>query len=281
MPLLRILLAAYQKFDRDDGWALASHIALSTLTSLFPFLIFLTALAGFFGKQEIAEAATKILFEAWPPRVAGPISNEIQNVLTQPSAGRLTFGAIFAIYFSSSGVESLRIALNRAYDAVDGRPWWWLRFKAILFVFIGAISLLVISFLLVLAPLAKAIAEQYAPALVYDLSPLYAPVRYGVTTAVLGLAALAAHLFLPARRPPLLKIAPGLALTLLVSIVFGAVFGAYLAEFAINYVSTYAGLASIMIALVFLYSLAVIFIFGAELNQTISEPARGAPQIQG
>jgi len=33
-------------FLADDGWAIASHIALSMLMSLFPFLIFLTALAG-------------------------------------------------------------------------------------------------------------------------------------------------------------------------------------------------------------------------------------------
>lgn len=275
MPLLRILLGAYHKFDRDDGFALASHIALSALTSLFPFLIFLTALAGFFGKKEIAEAATKILFESWPERVAGPISREIHSVLTQPSAGKLTFGAIFAIYFSSNGVESLRIALNRAYDAIEERPWWLLRLKAILFVFIGAISLLVIAFLLVLAPVAKVVAAKYAPAILQELAPLYVPVRYGVTTAVVGSAALAAHRFLPARRPPLLKIAPGLAFTLLLSILFGAGFGAYLAEFAINYVSTYAGLASIMIALVFLNALAAIFIFGAELNQAI---AGDAPQ---
>lgn len=281
MSLLRILKDAYLKLDRDDGWALASHIALSTLTSLFPFLIFLTALAGFFGKKEIAEAATKILFEAWPERVAGTISNEIKYVLTQPSAGRLTFGAVFAIYFSSTGVESLRIALNRAYDATENRPWWLLRLKAILFVFVGASALLVIAFLLVLAPLIKAIMEQYAPTLVRELSPLYAPVRYGVTTLVVGSAALAAHVFLPAARPRLKKIAPGLCLTLLVSIAFGAGFGAYLAEFAISYVSTYAGLASIMIALVFLHSLSLIFIFGAELNQIISAPPAGSARSQG
>ncbi|MGH6795159.1 MAG: hypothetical protein ACREDH_08170, partial [Methylocella sp.] len=37
-------------------------------------------------------------------------------------------------------------------------------------------------------------------------------------------------------------------------------------QFARNYVSTYAGLASVMIALVFLYMIASIFIFGGELN---------------
>ena len=45
-------------------------------------------------------------------------------------------------------------------------------------------------------------------------------------------------------------------------------FAAYLNSFA-NYASTYAGLASIIIALVFLYMIAAIFIIGAELNAAI------------
>ena len=58
----------------DDGWAIASHIALSTLMALFPFLIVVTALAGFFlGSKELADEAARLLLEAWPPEVAGPI----------------------------------------------------------------------------------------------------------------------------------------------------------------------------------------------------------------
>jgi membrane protein len=194
------------------------------------------------------------------------LSAEIHNVLTQPHAGKLTVGALLAIYFSSSGVEALRIGLNRAYDARDERPWWLLRLESIIFVFLGAAAL---------RALARAIAERNAPALMHELRPLYAPVRYGVTSSIVAVALLASHKFLPAGRRPLRVILPGLALTLLASLAFGAGFGAYLAEFAGNYVSTYAGLASIMIAIVFLYTMAVIFIYGAELNQTLahSEPA--------
>ncbi|WP_363349248.1 YihY/virulence factor BrkB family protein [Methylocystis echinoides] len=278
MRLIRLLFDAYLKLNRDDGWAIASHIALSILTSLFPFLIFLTALAAFLGLRAEADAATALIFETWPPNVAGPIAGEIHNVLTQPRGGLLTVGAVLAIYFSSSGVEALRIALNRAYDVRDERPWWLLRLESILYVFLGAASLLAIAFLMVLAPLARAIAEKHAPGLMHELEPLYAPVRYGVTSAVVGLAVLAAHKLLPAGRRSLLKVAPGLLLTLILSLAFGAGFGAYLAAFASNYVSTYAGLASIMIAIVFLYTLALIFIYGAELNQTV---AVGFPHKRG
>jgi membrane protein len=47
----RIALDAYDHFLAADGWAIASHIALSTLMALFPFLIVVTALAGFFGSK--------------------------------------------------------------------------------------------------------------------------------------------------------------------------------------------------------------------------------------
>jgi membrane protein len=49
-------------------------------------------------------------------------------------------------------------------------------------------------------------------------------------------------------------------------------FGRYLAEFAITYVSYYAGLASAMIALMFLYWTASIFVYGGALNAAIFRP---------
>ena len=50
---------AFYTFLADDGWAIASHIALSTLMALFPFLIVLTSLAGFFGSKELADQAAE------------------------------------------------------------------------------------------------------------------------------------------------------------------------------------------------------------------------------
>jgi len=54
-------------------------------------------------------------------------------------------------------------------------------------------------------------------------------------------------------------------------LISGAVFGRYLADYAFAYVSMYAGLASAMVALVFLYICASIFIYGGELNSSIAQ----------
>ena len=51
--------------------------------------------------------------------------------------------------------------------------------------------------------------------------------------------------------------------------------GRYLADFAQAYVTYYAGLASAMIALVFLYYSAWIFIYGGEPNAAIARARKG------
>ena len=271
--IFEIVVDAVNGFLDDDGWAIASHIALATLTSMFPFLIFLTALAGFLGSKELADQAASLLLRTWPDSVAGPIASEIHNVLTQARGGLLTIGAVLALYFSSSGIEALRIGLNRAYRARERRSWWLLRIESIAYVLIGAMALLAVAFLVVLGPLIWSTALAYAPALA-RLNALVAFIGYGVTVLILTLALVIAHKWLPAERHSFQEIAPGVCLTLLLSLAFAIAFGAYLSKFARNYVTTYAGLASVMIALLFLYALASIFLFGGELNAAIRRRAR-------
>ena len=260
-----IFSSACQRFDEDDGWAISSHIALAALTSMFQFLIFLTALAGFLGSKEIADEVARLMFEAWPKAVAEPLAGEIHNVLTQTHGGLLTLGAVLALYFSSSAVEALRIGLNRAYNVRDMRGWWLLRLESIAFVLLGALAALALGFLIVLGPLLWANALKYAPAL-SELLWLVNLARYAITGLILAATLLLAHKYLAAGRRRFSDIWPGALLTFGLSLLFAEVFGSYLAAFASNYVTTYAGLASAMVALVFLYSLATIFVFGAELN---------------
>ncbi len=263
-----ILFDAVGGFLADDGWAISSHIALAGLMSLFPFLIFVTALAGFFGSQDLADEAARLIFGAWPEAVAKPIAAEVHNVLTAPRGGLLTLGAVLALWFSTSAIEALRTGLNRAYDVEETRPWWRLRLQSLAFVAVGSLALLALAFLVVLGPLLWAEALAYAPALA-PLNNLVTFTRLGVASLALLVALTIAHRWLPATAPRFRDLAPGVILTFAGSFGFGQAFGVYLVEFARNYFSTYAGLGSVMIALVFLYWIAAIFVFGGELNAAI------------
>jgi membrane protein len=271
-PILspRVALDAYYRFIADDGWAIASHIALSALMALFPFIIVVTTLAASsFGSKELADEVATLLLEAWPETVARPIAREIHNVLNTTRGEMLTVGAVFAVYFSSNGIESLRIGLNRAYGVQETRRWFLLRLESIGYVLIGAVSLLALAFLIVLGPLAFVTAVGYAPA----LAPLewdFTVARYAVTSFILVIALVIAHKWLPGWRRRLVDILPGIVVTLALWLASAILFGRYLAEFSSTYVSYYAGLASVMIALVYLYLNAFIFVYGGEFNSAIS-----------
>lgn len=266
--VFRVVYDAVMRFLQDDGWAIASYIALSILMSLFPFLIFVTSLAGFFGTKSLADEAVNIVLQTWPRQVSAPIAAEIHNVLTNARSGVLTIGVILAIYFSSNGVEAIRIGLNRAYGVSETRAWWLLRLESIAYVLVGAFSLLTLALLVVLAPLLWSVLLYFAPHF-EPLDRLVTLSRFGIASLVLLIALVLAHKFLPSGRRTFADMAPGIILTIVMWITAGVAFGAYLAEFARNYVTTYAGLASVMIALVFLYLIAAIFIFGGELNAAI------------
>jgi len=266
---MQVAAGAFRHFTDDDGWAIASHIALSTLMALFPFLIVVTALAGFFlGSKELADEAALLLLEAWPSQVAEPIARDITGVLTSTRGDVLTLGVLFALYFASSGVESLRIGLNRAYGMKELRAWWLLRIESVIYVLVGAVAILAFSFLVVLAPLILAKLVRFVPAL-ERFGDLITFARYGVAALVLVFALMILHLWLPAGRRSFGQIAPGVIATLLLWLITGAAFGRYLANYAFAYVSMYARLASAMVALVFLYACASIFIYGGELNSVI------------
>src|SRR5712672_2157308 len=267
-----IALDAYWHFLDDDGWAIASHIALSALMAMFPFFIVLTALAGLiFGSADLADVVAKLMLATWPEEVAQPIAREIHNVLATTHTGALTLGAVLSVYFASSGVESLRIGLNRAYNGVETRHWILLRLESIGYVLVAAVGSLALGFLVVLGPLLFRTALRYAPWL-EPLEGKFTFFRFAIAGVVLTIALLVAHKWLPAGRRRVVEILPGILATLALWLVTGIAFGRYLAEFAITYVTYYAGLASAMIALVFLYWTASIFIYGGALNAAIARP---------
>src|SRR5215470_670053 len=161
-----VLEDAFYTFLADDGWAIASHIALSTLMALFPFLIVLTALAGFFGSKDLADQAAGLFLQTWPKQVADSLSSEVHDVLTTTRSDILTIGAALALYFASNGVEALRVALNRAYAVIEPRRWYWLRLESIGYTLVAAFASLAMAFLIVLGPLIIESVRRHIPLIV-------------------------------------------------------------------------------------------------------------------
>lgn len=265
--LYKVSFDALNHFSEDDGWAMASHVALSVLLAVFPFLIFGTALASFLGADSFAETAVHIIFDTWPEAIAKPLSEQVVQVLTIPRGGLLTISVLAAAYFASNGVEALRVSLNRAYRVVETRRWYLTRLLSLGFMLGGVAVLAAISALLVAVPVALGFAEKWFPWLEGVLATLSDWRIYG-TLGLLAFGLVLSHLSLPDGHRRIRDVLPGVLLTLVLWLIGALIFAYYLASFA-NYAATYAGLASIMVVLVFLYMVGAIFIIGAEFNAAL------------
>ena len=266
--VLAAVADAGRSFARNDGLAMASHVALSLVIALFPFLICVAALAAFLGAGRISTHIVHLLFDFWPEGVAGPLAREADKVLI-PRRNVLTISIVLTLLVATNGVESLRVALCRAYGVRRFRPWWQARLIGVAFILIGAGALVASSVLVVLWPSIWRATVTSMPDL-RGLGLTYDVVRYALASIVLVLGLVAAHLWLPDARPRSWDVAPGIAATLVLWLAGASLYGEFLANMT-HLKSTYAGLAGILTALIFLQISAAIFIFGAEVNAALRQ----------
>jgi membrane protein len=263
-----LIYEPFQRLFADEAVPLAGNIAFRTLFSIFPFLIFLTALAGFFGNANLADAVVGYLLSVAPPGLVTPLAPEIHSILTVPRTGLLSLSAIVTVWSAMSGVDSIRVSLNRAYDLKETRSFWILYLQSVLFVVFAAVVLLAFALLIVFGPVILVTVEAYAPGIRGSFDQLD---RWRFPIAILLLTSwlLICHRVLPAKRLTIREVLPGVLLTVLVWIILSVAYSIYLVRFG-AFVSTYASLSGLFGAMFFLYLSALVLIFGGEVNRVIA-----------
>jgi membrane protein len=266
---IRYVAGALYSVYAESGFAMAGAVAYSFVLSLFPFCIFLGAIAGLFGGEALAKQGIERLFEIAPEPVVQALAPEVMAVMGRSRYDLLTFGALVALFFATSAIESLRAALNNAYRKKETRPYLVCLAESALFVVLSAIGMLVLTWGVVVGPeMAARIKPQWLLWLA-DEGWTSLIIRFGIVTAAIGLQLFAYHLWLAAGERKFRDVWPGVLLSLLLWVVAARLFGSWL-NFT-DYSRFYAGLTHIMSALVFFQVSAIIIILGAELNRGLME----------
>lgn len=258
-----ILKRAVLYFGRDDGAALAGYMAYTALLSLFPFLIFATALTGLLIGAEGLTPVLDFLFGAVPEHVAKTIQPVIVEVVASRSGRVLGLSALGAIWIASNGFEALRVGLERAYGTSGLRPWWKNRLIAIAFVFAAVVAFALLAVLIVFGPSLAALAKEFTGISQGKLD-LWNWFRYISGALILAAFLVACHWFLPGKRPGV-PIFRGVFFTIVLWMMLATAFSIYF-RFAPSYAVTYGTLGGVIATLLFFYVSSAIFIFGAEIN---------------
>jgi membrane protein len=271
--LLRVTGDAGLRLVKHEGFELSGYIAFTAILALFPFLIFLTALAGFLGDAASADRVIQTLFEMAPPEVAQVLAPILRDVLTQQHGGLLTVSILFALWTASSGVEALRTLLNRCYEVAETRPFWATRPLSMVIVIGGAGLALVLSVALVLGPVIWKVVTDHLPISGAWFVP-WVVLRYGIGAVLVAGCLVTLHRILPNCHQPMRRVWPGAATTALLWLATAGLFSVYVDNFA-SYSVTYGSLGGVVMTLMFFYFSAVIFAFGAELNAGLARLDRG------
>jgi membrane protein len=270
--IVDIVIGTFKRYSTDDGGFYAASLTYYMFFSIFPLLLFATAILGFFlddqNRQEL---------------IASGLSNipMLDSIFTGPTlraiernAGALALvGLVLALYAGSGGVGALIHSLNRVHHVEHER-----KFVAKRLLSLKWLGFMAVAAVVTLAP--SALAE-------------WANAQESAAFAVLGLGArvlsiaIAAGLFavtfkyLPNKPLTWADVLPGAVMAAISFEILKVAGSFYIANGAEGRSATFGAFATAAALLVVCYLLAQVVLLSAELNAVLAErrATRESPHV--
>lgn len=263
---------AYEEAMDEDITTNAAQVAFYFIFALFPLLLFLLSVIGLF--LDAAEDVRRELFTYLQQIIPGSALTLIQDTLTEVveegGGGKLTFGALVALWSASAGIDNIRIALNDVYDLKETRPWWKYKLTSLLLTL--GIALLIFFALGIVFYGAQFINLLLAPAGVSISSPIILNIfSFVIIGIALVLSFALIYSFAPNHTPFTWKwITPGAITAIVLWLLFSGGFRIYLHYFD-SYSKTYGSVGAIIVLLLWLYLTALVILIGGIVNHVADE----------
>ena len=146
------LSRTYGDVVRNHTTQMAAALSYYFVLSLFPALIFLSAVVAYLPVPDLFGQALGLMARFIPPDSMGLVRRILVDVVTPNRGAFLSFGILGTLWAASGGFSAAIEALNVAYDVQDDRPFWKTRPLAIgLALTIGGLLLLTLA-VMILGP---------------------------------------------------------------------------------------------------------------------------------
>ena len=268
----------WARAEKHEIFGRAAQLSYFFLLALFPLLIFLITLFGYFNGAGSHLQARMIAYlgDVMPPAALQLVVATLDEITRGRSPGKLSLGILLALWAASSGVKALAEALNAAYDVAETRPWWKVRLMSIsLTIFL---SVLIVSALLLVL-----YGGQFGGALATAMdagrafSIVWQSLQIPVALIFVLIALVMIYRFVPnaaaKRRGKGLREAdyrrrwfsPGVVIGLLLWLIVSLGFRLYL-HFFNSYSATYGSLGALIILMLWFYLTGAAILLGGEIN---------------
>ena len=249
---------------------LATQLTYRFIFALFPFLIFLISLVGFFELDPeylMAQVSTVL-----PADIAQIVNDVLNDVTGTRNLGLLSGSLLLSLFTVANGFRAIMRGINRVYDQKDHRhiikQWLICGLLVLLLAASIILSLLTIVFgdaIYALIPNESAF-----------LTATFGLAGFAITASILTFAVILIYQFASAKKHPWHSLLPGAALTVVVWAASTSLFNFFINNFT-NMSAIYGSIASVFITMLWLNIISITILIGAQLNAKLE--ARNAKPL--
>jgi membrane protein len=249
----------------------AAELAYYFFLALFPLLLFLISLLGYFAATgtQVRTNLMDMLARAVPPSAWQIVQKTIKDVISARSGGKVIFGLLAALWSASSGVSAVMTTLNVAYHVKETRSFIRQKLTSVGLT-IGASVLVLCALVLMLygGKLAELIANQVGLGFVFVYA--WKIVQWPLLLFAMFLSFALVYYFAPnLEEPHWTWISPGAAAGLVIWLAASFALRVYLHYFN-SYSATYGSLGAVIILMLWLCLSGFAVLLGGEVNSAIA-----------
>jgi len=246
---------------------LATQLTYRLIFSIFPFLIFLVSLVGFFNID-----ATHLLQEVYamfPDEIAHGINGIIQEVVDFRNPTIMSLALLLSLFTVVNGFRAIMRGVNRCYNQEDKRHFVKQWLICTLLVVILAFAIILSLFSIIFGDVIKSLLlNHFAPTPFLDAT--FGIVGFAITLVVMLLAVMLIYHLASSVRHRFIALLPGAALTIVVWGLSTWGFNIYINNFA-NFSVIYGSITSIFLLMLWLNIISTTILLGALLNARLKK----------
>jgi membrane protein len=135
----------WTRINDHDIFGSAAQLSYYFLLALFPLLLFLMTMLGYFAEagSELRNKLILFLATVMPPSAITLVHTTLDEISEATGGGKLSLGILAALWAASNGMGAISGTLNDAYGVREQRSWWKVRLTAIVLTIVVSILIVV------------------------------------------------------------------------------------------------------------------------------------------
>ncbi len=246
----------------------ASSIAFKMFLAVFPAIIFLFTLIPYIPIDNFQDQLLDLFKSFMPKEAYLTVRDTIIDIAVHKRGGLLSVGFVFALYFSTNGINAIITAFNETSLSLETRTWFKKRL----------ISIFLVVILTVLVTVAVALITSSGFLLDYLVKEdiLEKNVTYYLLIAANWLVVVALsyfaisfiYYFAPAKKTDWKFFSLGSSIATILTIIVSVGFSIFVNNFG-QYNKLYGSIGTLIVVLIWIYLNAFILLIGFEINTSI------------